>query len=104
MALHFCIGTHQETARKVFLENPGLLADVDVGIMTENILSSVEKFICRLYGVTQTPSVDAARQRLFVRRGKPKNLVPTSDALSLHVKRFHYQVMIWRNAHYGTPL
>ena len=36
-----CIGTHQETARKVFLENPGLLADVGDGIMTENILSSV---------------------------------------------------------------
>ena len=65
MTLHLCIGTHQETARKVFLENPGLLADVGVGIMTENILSSVEKFICRLYGVTQTPSVDVARQRLL---------------------------------------
>ena len=59
------IGAHQQTARKVFLENPGLLADVGVGIMTENILSSVEEFIYRLYGVTQTPSVDAARHRHF---------------------------------------
>ena len=49
----------------MFLENLGLLADVDVGIMTEKILSSVEEFICRLYGVTQTPSVDAARHILF---------------------------------------
>ena len=58
------IGTHKETARKVFLENPVLSADVGVEIMTENILSSVEEFICRLYGVTQTPSVDAAKHRL----------------------------------------
>ena len=54
------IGTHQETARKVFLENSGLLADVGVITIKENILSSVEEFICRLYGFTQTPSVDAA--------------------------------------------
>ena len=29
---------------------------------------------------------------------------PTSDALSFHVKRSHYQVMIWHDAHYDTPL
>ena len=58
-------GHTKKKARKVFLENPGLLAGVDVGIMTENVLSSVEEFICRLYGVTRTTSVDAARHILF---------------------------------------
>ena len=38
---------------KVFIGNPGFLADVDVRMMAENVLSSVEEFICRLYGVTQ---------------------------------------------------
>ena len=71
-------------------------------IELENILSSVEEFICRLYGVIQTSYVDAAKHRLFLRRGKPENLPPTSDALSFHVKRFHYHVMIWHDAHYGT--
>ena len=28
-------------------------------------------------------------------RGKPENLPPISDALSFHVKRFHYQVLIY---------
>ena len=58
----------------------GLLANVGVESMTENVLSSVEEFICRLYGVTQTTSVDAARH-IFSRRGKP---------LSFHGKRSHY--------------
>ena len=82
-----CISGHtNKTVRKVFLENPGLLADVGVGIMTENTLSSVEEFICRLYGVTQTNSVDPARHS-FSRRGKPENLPLTSNALSFHVKK-----------------
>ena len=45
----FISGHTKKTTRKVLLENPGLLADVGVGIMKENILSSVEEFICRLY-------------------------------------------------------
>ena len=100
----FISGHTKKKARRVFLENPGLLADVGVGIMTENVLSSVEEFICRLYGVTRTTSVDAARHILFSRRRKPENLPPTSDALSFHVKRSHYQVMIWHDVHYYTPV
>ena len=42
------ISGHTKTAGKVFLENPGLLGDVGVGVMKENILSSVEEFICKL--------------------------------------------------------
>ena len=82
----FRSGHTKKKARKVFLENAGLLADVGVGIMTENVLSSVEVFICRLYGVTKTISVDAARHIPFSRRGKPENLPSASDALSFHVK------------------
>ena len=57
----------KKTARKVFLENPRLLEDFGfgVGIMTENVPSSVEEFICRLHRITQTISVDAARHILF---------------------------------------
>ena len=103
-ATSFISGHTKKTARKMFLENLGLLSDVGVGIMTENVLSSVEEFICRLYCVTQATSVDAARHFLLSRRGKPGNLPPTSDALSFHVKRSHYQVMIWYDAHYDTPV
>ena len=58
-------GYTKRTARKVFLENPGLLADAGFGIMTENTLSSAEEFICSLCGVSQIASVDAARHILF---------------------------------------
>ena len=61
----FISGHTKKTTWKVFLENPVLLADAGVGIMTENILSSAEEFICRPYGVTQTTSVDAARHILI---------------------------------------
>ena len=44
----FISGHTKKTVRKVFLENPGMLADVGVGIMTEDALSSVEEFTCRL--------------------------------------------------------
>ena len=50
----FISGHTKKTARKVFLENRGFLADVGVRMIAENVLSSVEQFICRLYGVIQT--------------------------------------------------
>ena len=78
----------------MLLENTGLLADVGVGIMKENVLSSVEGFICRMYGVTHTTSVDATMHVLFSRRRKPENVPPTSDALSFNLERSHYQAMI----------
>ena len=90
------------TARKVFLENPGLLADVGVGIMTENALSSVEEFICSLYGVTQPTSVDAARHS-FSRKRNPKNLLLTSDALTvIPCKKVSSPGDDY--VHYGTPV
>ena len=64
------------TKKESYLENPGLLVGDGIGIMTENVLSPVEEFICRLYGVTRTTSVDAARHIIFSRRGKPENLPP----------------------------
>ena len=72
----FISGHTKKTARKVFLENLGLLADVDVGIMTENVLSSVEEFICRLYGVSQTTSVVAVRHILFSGKESQKSCHP----------------------------
>ena len=61
----FMSGHTKKTVRKVSEGNPGIHVDVGAGIMTEDALSSVEEFICRLYGVTQTRSVDASRHILF---------------------------------------
>ena len=51
----------------------------------------------------RTDYIDAARHLLFSKTGKPEAMAPTSDALRFHLKRVHYQSMIWRNAHCTTP-
>ena len=79
----FISGHTKKTARKVFLENRGFLANVGVRMIADNVLSSVEQFICRLYGVTQTTSVDAARHIFFQER-KARNLPPTSHMIHCH--------------------
>ena len=53
----FISGHTKKTARKVFLENPGFFADVGVRMMAENVLSSVEQFICKQYGVTHANNI-----------------------------------------------
>ena len=50
-----------------------------------------------------TLSIDAARHLLFSKTGEPEAMAPTSDALRFHLRRVHYQSMIWRNAHCSTP-
>ena len=58
---------------------------------------------CRLYNVTRTDSVDQARYILFSKTGKPESLCPTQDAFVLHLKRVHYQTMVWRHADCAVP-
>ena len=88
---------------KVFIENHQLLNNLGIGDLTEETILSSETFVCRIYGVHKTDSVDAARHVLFSKTGKPEALSPTSDALRFHLMRVHYQTMVWRNAHCGVP-
>ena len=96
----FISGHTKKTTWKVLLENPGLLADVGVGIMKETFSpllrsSSVDCIV----NFTQTTPVDAAIHNLFSRGGKLENVPPTNDALLFRVKTSPYQVMVWRNVH-----
>ena len=93
----------KRSAWKVFKENHELLKDIGVGDLTDEITSSAEKFVCRLYNVTQTDSVDQARYILFSKTGKPESLCPTKDALVLHLNRVHYETMVWRHADCAVP-
>ena len=56
---------------------------------------SSETFVCRIYNLHRTDSIDAARHLLFSKTGNPE-YGPTSDALRFHLTRVHYQAMIWR--------
>ena len=60
-----------------------------------------EPFICSLYTNNKKAgsSVNDIRYWLFCQKGqKNENLPPTQDSLTLHVKRAHYQTMVWRRA------
>ena len=66
-------------------------------------MKEVEEFVCKMYKLDSIGSVDEARTILFSKKGKPEALPPKSDALSLHVKRVHYQAVVQKQAHCSEP-
>ena len=88
---------------KAFKDHNELLKNLGIGELTDATIKSSEAFICRIYKVHKTDSVDAARHILSCTIGKPEALPPSSNALRFHLMRVHYQTMIWRNVHCATP-
>ena len=84
---------------KVLEKHHELLKNVGIRELTEKTVTSSETFVCRIYNVFNTDSVDTARHLLFSKTGKPEALTPISDALKFHLMRVHYQSMVWRKAH-----
>ena len=95
--------SHQAVIMEIFKEHHGLLKNLGIGELTDDTIQSSETCVCRIYNVHRTDSIDAARHLLFSKTGKPAAMTPTSDVLRFHLKRVHYQSMIWRNAHCPTP-
>ena len=62
-------------------------------------MTSVEKFIYRVYNVADAESCNEACATLFSRCRSPEALPPTSDEARLHIRRVHFQAMIWKQAH-----
>lgn len=93
----------KRTAWEVFKEHHQLLKDLGIAELTEETIRSSETFLCRVYNVQKTDSIDTARHILFSKTGKPEAMPPTSDAFRYHVMRAHYQTMVWRNAHCAVP-
>ncbi len=48
-------------------------------------------------------TTDEARAVLFNKSRSPESLPPTSDALHFHIRRAHYQTVVWRQAHSSHP-
>lgn len=93
----------KRSAWKIFIEYHHLLCNLGIGVLIEDTMKSAEKFVCRMYDVHRTDSVDAARHVLFCKTGKPEAMCPTSDALRFHLMRVHYQTMVWRLSHTAMP-
>ena len=66
-------------------------------------MTSAEKFICRVYNVADAESCNEARTTLFPRCRSPEALPPTSDAARLHIRRAHFQAMVWKLANLTNP-
>ena len=90
---------HGETsAWKTFLEKHNLLSSVGEGNLTTTKIKDAEKFVCVMYKHEEVESVNQIRVLLFPKCGKPQALLPTRDALELHIRRFHYQSLVWKQA------
>ena len=64
------------------------------GSLTENIATSTDKFICKIYGVPDVDTCNKARVKLFC-VGRTQDTLPlTSDAAKFHIIRSHYQTNV----------
>ncbi|KAK3911510.1 Chromosome-associated kinesin KIF4 [Frankliniella fusca] len=90
-----------EEERWKLLKDLGESSDV-----TSAVLDDTEQFVVQaLYKVgPEITKADAARVALFGTVKMLEYLPPTSDALRLHLKRCHFQVYVWKNAHIASPI
>jgi hypothetical protein len=99
-------GISKKSAWKVFSHMPHLLLQLGVAHSPgARVLAKAEEFVCRLYDPTSaTKSIHTQRCSQF-RKGKGilDNLPPTQDALLLHIRRAHYQALVWRNSTVANP-
>ena len=99
----FICNHSKKSAWNVFLKHHTLLSSLVEGELSKEKVKEVEEFVFKMYKLDSIGSVDEARAILFSKKGKPEALPPTSDALSLHVKRVHYQAIVWKQAHCLEP-
>ena len=90
-------GHTKQTMWTIYSGNPTLLAHLAKDPLTEETFKLAEQFFCKVYKV-KGDSVDEGRKQLFTKTTQPDSLPPTSDALRQHIKRAHYQTIVWEQA------
>ena len=100
----FC-GLGKKSTWAIFQRHADLLDDLGVCIITNSTMAKVEKFVCRLYNVNQSDtSINDIHYKLFLKGGKdPGKLPPTQLSLQEHVKRAHYQSLVWYSSNIPQP-
>lgn len=93
----FIYGHSKKTAWEVFKQHFGLLVGIGNNELTSTSIQQAEEFLCKIYNAP-TGSLDEARALLFPRTDLPDKLPPTSDAFSFHIRRVHFQAMVWQQA------
>ena len=100
-------GIGKKSAWAVFMQYHGLLQHLgEQNIISDQVLSDAEAFVCRLYRPdTDKSSINDERVASFRRATKSlDSLPPTQDALQQHIKRAHLQTLIWRKALEPCPV
>lgn len=100
----FC-GIGKTTAWKTFTSYGPLLDGLGRGTLTEQTLTDVEKFICRLYSNNENDTkINNVRFKMFLKGSKdPERLPPTRSSLKLHIQRAHYQCKVWLSSLIACP-
>ena len=93
----------KNTAWQVFQQHNTDLIGLGKGPLTDHIVISTEKFICKMYGVPEVDTSNKARVKLFCIGRAHKTLPTTSNATKFHIMRAHYQASVWNQAHLPCP-
>ena len=80
-----------------------LLRNLEKGDLDDLTMTFAEKFIGSVYNVAHAESCNEACATLFSRCPSPESLSLTNDALQLHIRKAHFQAMIWKQAHLTNP-
>lgn len=99
----YMCGHTKRSAWKVFTESHILLVGLVVGTLTTSVSASAEEFVCKVYNVATLQTTDSVRRVMFGKGCPPEQMPPSSDALSFHIQRAHYQCMVWKRAHCQRP-
>ena len=83
--------------------NSLLIQNLGEDSFDESDFIKIEKFFCILYGMPNENDINKVRVELFLRNRIPEALPPTKDALYLHIKRAHYQSLVWKKANFPRP-
>ena len=103
--MSYFAGHSKKTSWKTFTEHHMLLRNLGLGNgdLDDLTMRSAEKFIGRVYNVADAESCNEARATLLSRCRSPEALPRTSDAARLHIRRAHFQAMIWKLANLTNP-
>ena len=92
------------SAWNTLISHPHLIENLGEDNFGESDYKDIEKFFCILYGMPDEISIDKVRLKLLLKKKKTDTLPPTSDTLYLHIKRAHYESLIWKKAYYPRPI
>ena len=102
-------GKGKQTCWKIMIKNPKFLCIFsELGedcTLREDIMRSLEEFVCLLYGSRRAEKVDDLRHQLFQKIYQRKNkiidlslLPPCQQTLRLHSLRCNFVAKIWKNS------